>query len=230
LLAKYTAQLAEEPDNQRLIRAMAELHCQLKEFEQALVLLRRLSELGGATDPSLDKEILAVALKEVDQRLGELDPDDVDFETDRQTLLAQRQETEINAARAMVERYPSDLHFRFELGQIFFRLGRINEAIAEFQKAQANPHRRTAALGYLGQCFSQRGLHDVAVRTLQKAIDEKTSFDEEKKELTYQLGIALEAMGRRNDAIEQFKKIYEVDIGYRDVGARVDAHYAGEAR
>ncbi len=230
LLAKYAIQLAEDPENQRLIRSMTELHCQLKEFEQALVLLRRLRDSGGATDPSLDKEILGVSLKEIDQRLGELDPDGVNFESDRQKLLGQRQETEINAARTMVERYPSDLNFRFELGQIYFRLSRINEAIAEFQKAQASPHRRTASLGYLGQCFSRRGLHDVAVRTLQKAIDEKASFDEEKKELIYQLGIALEAMGKRNDAIEQFKKIYETDIGYRDVSARVDAFYAGEAR
>jgi tetratricopeptide (TPR) repeat protein len=68
------------------------------------------------------------------------------------------------------------------------------------------------------------------VRTLQKAIDEKPTFDEEKKELTYQLGVALDAMGRREDAIEQFKHIYEVDIGFRDVASRVDAYYAGEVQ
>jgi tetratricopeptide (TPR) repeat protein len=85
-------------------------------------------------------------------------------------------------------------------------------------------------LGFLGQCFSKRGLHDVAVRTLQKAIGEKTNFDDEKKELIYQLGIALEAMSRRSDAIEQFKQIYEIDIGFRDVAARVDAFYAGDAQ
>jgi hypothetical protein len=73
-------------------------------------------------------------------------------------------------------------------------------------------------------------LHDVAVRTLQKAIDEKTAFDEDKKELIYQLGLALEAMGRRSDAIEQFKQIYEIDISFRDVGARVDAFYSGQAQ
>lgn len=229
LLSRYAAQLVDDPENQQLIRSMAQAHCQLKEFGEALRLLRQLGGSGGTGDPSLDKEVLVVALKELEQRLNLLDADDVDFEAERQKLHDERQEMEINAARVMVERYPSDLHHRFELGQIYFRLGKINDAIAEFQKAQASPHRRVASLGYLGQCFSRRGLHDVAIRTLQKAIDEKTTFDEEKKELIYQLGIALEAGGKPADAIEQFKKIYEVDIGYRDVSGRVDAYYAGDA-
>lgn len=229
LLAEQSAQLAAAPDDPRLLRAQADTHIELKEFAPALELLRRLRDAGGAVDPSLDKEMLSLALKEIDQRLAGLDPDDHDFEEQRKRLETERQELEIRSARELVDRYPSDLHHRFELGQIYFRLGRISEAIAEFQKAQNNPHRRVASLGYLGQCFARRGLHDVAVRTLQKAIDEKNTFDDEKKELTYQLGAVLEAMGRRNDAIDQFKKIYEIDIGFRDVAAKVDAFYAGEA-
>jgi hypothetical protein len=33
-------------------------------------------------------------------------------------------------------------------------------------------------------------------------------------------------MGRKDDAVEQFKLIYEVDIGFKDVAAKVDAFYA----
>jgi hypothetical protein len=35
-------------------------------------------------------------------------------------------------------------------------------------------------------------------------------------------------MNKREDAIEQFKQIYEIDIGYKDVAAKVDAYYAGQ--
>ena len=38
----------------------------------------------------------------------------------------------------------------------------------------------------------------------------------------------LEAMNKKEEAIEQFKQIYETDIGYRDVAAKVDAYYAGQ--
>ena len=52
-------------------------------------------------------------------------------------------------------------------------------------------------------------------------------FDDEKKELIYTLGCVLESMGKKDEAIKQLELIYEVDAGYRDVAAKVDAFYAG---
>jgi hypothetical protein len=66
------------------------------------------------------------------------------------------------------------------------------------------------------------------VRTLQNAIKEKPAFDEEKKDLIYNLGCVLDAMGKKAEAMEQFLQIYETDVNYRDVGAKVDAHYASQ--
>ena len=57
-------------------------------------------------------------------------------------------------------------------------------------------------------------------------LEEKVVFDDEKKDLIYALGCVLEKMGKREEAIEQFKQIYEVDIAYRDVAAKVDAYYS----
>jgi tetratricopeptide (TPR) repeat protein len=82
-------------------------------------------------------------------------------------------------------------------------------------------------MGYLGQCFARRNMNDMAARQIQEAIKEKPTFDDEKKELIYQLGCVLEKMGKKDDAIEQFKQIYEIDIGYKDVAAKVDAYYSG---
>ena len=45
--------------------------------------------------------------------------------------------------------------------------------------------------------------------------------------MIYNLGSVLESMDKKEEAIEQFKQIYEVDIGYRDVAAKVDAYYDG---
>jgi len=125
-----------------------------------------------------------------------------------------------------VERYPTDLQIKFELGQLYFQAGKISEAIQEFQKAQANPNKRLQAMSYLAQCFAARGMNDLASRKLQEALKEKPGFDEEKKDLLYVLGCVFEKMGKKEEAIEQFKQIYEVDIGYKDVAAKVDAYYA----
>ena len=63
---------------------------------------------------------------------------------------------------------------------------------------------------------------------MQNAIKEKPVFDDEKKELVYNLGCVLESMGKKEEAIEQFKLIYEMDTSYKDVAAKVDAFYAGQ--
>ena len=57
---------------------------------------------------------------------------------------------------------------------------------------------------------------------------EKLNFDDEKKEMLYELGCIFEKMNKPDEAIEHFKQIYEADIGYRDVAAKVDAYYAAK--
>jgi tetratricopeptide (TPR) repeat protein len=71
-------------------------------------------------------------------------------------------------------------------------------------------------------------MFDLAARTLQNAIKEKPGFDEEKKDLVYNLGCVLESMGKKEEAVEQFKLIYEMDAGYKDVSAKMDAFYSGQ--
>src|SRR3989454_5439354 len=143
-------------------------------------------------------------------------------------IRAERKAYELEECRRRAEKYPNDLQIRFDLGELYFKAGKISEAISEFQKAQNNPHRRIQAMGYLGQCFARRGMNDLAARSLQNAIKEKLVLDDEKKDLIYQLGCVLEKMGKADEAIEQFKQIYEIDIGYRDVAAKVDAYYANK--
>ena len=75
-------------------------------------------------------------------------------------------------------------------------------------------------MSLLAQCFAKRKMYDLAARTLQNAIKEKPGFDDEKKDLIYNLGCVFESMGKKDDAVEQFNIIYESDIGYNDVGPR----------
>jgi hypothetical protein len=83
-------------------------------------------------------------------------------------------------------------------------------------------------MGYLGQCFARRGIFDLAASQLADAIKEKVGFDDEKKELIYQLAGVLEKMGKREDAFAQYKIIYAVDAGFKDVTEKMDAFYGGQ--
>jgi tetratricopeptide (TPR) repeat protein len=229
LLAEYEARLAKEPKNHRLLRAAAELLTQTKQFDRALAYYQRIIEAEGVAEPSLERAVTQTTLRRYDHQLEQLDPVAADYSEARARLEAERRDYELSQARKLAERYPNDLQLRFELGQLYFKANRLNEAIQEFQKAQANPHRRVQALNLLGQCFARRGLNDLAARTFQNAIREKELFDDEKKELIYELGLVLEQMNKRDEAIEQFKLIYEVDISYRDVAAKIDAFYSASS-
>ena len=143
-------------------------------------------------------------------------------------LEAQRDAQALAECKGRAERFPSDLQIRFELGSLHFKAGRFSDAIQELQRAQNSPQRRTAAINMLGQCFASRKMWDLAARTFYNALKEKPTWDEEKKELLYHLGSALEKLNKPDEAIEHFKNIYEQDIGYRDVAAKVDAYYAAQ--
>lgn len=228
LISEYEARLQNEPDNLKMIRSLAELYTQKNEFARALELYQRLKQGEQGSDATLDRAIADTTLRQFDYQISQLNPFATDLAEQTAKIQAEKTAFQLAECRQRVEKYPTDLAIRFELGQLYFQAGKIGEAIAEFQKAQQNPNRRIAAMGYLAQCFARRGMNDSAVRTLQNAIKEKPAFDEEKKDLIYNLGCVFEKMGKQAEAIEQFLIIYETDVTYRDVGAKVDAHYAGQ--
>jgi tetratricopeptide (TPR) repeat protein len=229
LIAEYEARLATEPQNLKLIHSLADLYSEKKQFDVALSWYDRLKTSDmAANDPSLDMAIAKTKSKQFDQQLEQLDQTAEDYAQRVAAINAEKLAFQLAECQRRAEKFPTDLAIRFELGVLYFHAGKIGEAIQEFQKAQQNPHKRIAAMNYLAQCFAKRKMNDLAAKTFQNAIKEKPVFDEEKKDLIYNLGSVFEAMGKREDAIEQFKLIYEVDAGYRDVGAKMDSYYSGQ--
>ena len=228
LIREYEERLPNEPGNFKLIRSLAELYTQKKNFDRALELYDRVkkSDMGG--DPTLDQAIAGTVGKRFDFHLDQLDPLAPDHAEQVEKLKADKLAFQLAECQKRVEKYPTDLAIRFEMGVLYFQTGKIGEAIQEFQKAKGNPYKRLAAMSYLAQSFAKRKMFDLAARTLQDAIKEKPVFDEEKKDLIYNLGSVLESMGKKEEAIEQFKQIYEQDAGYKDVSAKVEAFYSGQ--
>jgi tetratricopeptide (TPR) repeat protein len=228
LIGEYEERLPNEPANFKLVRSLAELYTQKKQFDRALELYELVKKSDMGNDPSLDQSIAGTVVKKFDFQLEQLNPFEPDQAAQVEKLKADKLAFQVAECQKRVEKYPTDLAIRFELGALYFQIGKIGEAIQEFQKAQGNPYKRLAAMSYLAQCFAKRKMFDLAARTLQNAIKEKPVFDDEKKDLIYNLGVVLESMGKKEEAIEQFKQIYEMDAGYKDVSAKVEAFYAGQ--
>ena len=228
LIGEYEARLQGEPGNLKIVRSLAELYTQKAQYDRALEYYQRIqsSDLGG--DATIDRAVAEVTVRRFEQQLSQLDPAAEDLAEQTARLQAAKDDYKLAECQKRAEKYPTDMAIRFELGQLYFHAGKITEATGEFQKAQQNMHKRFAAMSYLAQCFARRNMNDSAVRTLQNAIKEKAALDDEKKDLIYNLGCVFEKMGKKAEAIEQFLVLYESDVNYRDVGAKVDAHYAGQ--
>jgi tetratricopeptide (TPR) repeat protein len=131
----------------------------------------------------------------------------------------------IDSLKTLVEKYPTDLDFKFELGKLYRAAGTLDLAIQQFQSAQRNAKLRVAALTELGACFQGKGLLDLAVQQYQTAKNEINGFDETKKSVVYELATCLEAMNQKEKALVEYKLIYSCDISFRDVAVKIDQSY-----
>lgn len=138
-----------------------------------------------------------------------------------------RAATQLDEARRRVERNPTDLQLRFELGELLLTSGNFNDAIPELQKARQNPNTRLRAMSLLGRCFVQKGMLDMAANQFQSAASEMTAMDTVKKDTLYDLALVYEKMGKKDDYLGALKQIIEVDYGYKDAAQRVESSYGG---
>jgi len=123
--------------------------------------------------------------------------------------------------RERVKIYPTDLNVRFKLGDILFSLGRTDEAIAEFQQTVRDPKFRSESQLRLGRGFKAKAQYDLALRQLEQALEGQSGMSDRVKEIRYERGDIYERMGDSDHAREEFGKIYEFDINYKDVGDRL---------
>jgi tetratricopeptide (TPR) repeat protein len=226
LIKDWETRLQSDPNNLKLLRNLAETYAQRKDFDRSLGYFDRMSAIDGGNDAGLQKQISEIKVNRFDDAASKLDPAAPDYAEKSGQIKAERQAFRLEECKARAEKYPTDLQIRFELGVLYFEAGKITEAQVEFQKAQNNPHRRIQSITYLAKCFAARGMNDLAAKRIQEALKEKPAFDDEKKDLVHTLGVLLEKMGKKEEAMEQFKAIYEIDSGYRDIAKRVEDYYS----
>jgi tetratricopeptide (TPR) repeat protein len=145
------------------------------------------------------------------------------------TLAARKKEiaeASVADAKARVEANPTDAQLQFKYGQALFDAEQYTEAIAPLQRARTNPNLRIKSMLMLGKCYAAKNMTDMAIRQLEDANKEVIAMDDTKKEILYMIGSLYESAGNTEKAVENFKVIYEVDYGYRDVAQKVESAYS----
>ncbi len=234
LLEGLHARIEREPDSVDASRKIAELYEQKEDYENATNWFNYAASLSGNSDQALVRKAADLRLKQFDNAIEAREEfiagspgteEATAYEAELETLRAQRGELLLDEANRRVERNPTDLQFRYELGEILVHLHRYQEAIPELQKSRMNPNVRIRSMCLLGQCFTARSMYDLAAKTLSDAATELAAMDAVKKDVIYNLGLVYDKMGNPAKSIDCMKQIYEVDYAYRDVATRVEGSY-----
>src|SRR5437588_7426162 len=224
-----------EPQNVDAARRLGALSEQKEDLDAAIAWYRYASDLTHGSDPGLLRKISDLTVKQTEREIVALE-DSVASNTGDTMVLAEknaalvaakrrRAEMLIEEARKRVERNPTDLQFRFELGEHLMNAGHFREALPELQRARQNPNARLRAMNALGRCYRELGMFDLAAMQLEEAAREIGTMDATKKEIVYNLGLVYEQMGDREKSLSSMKQIYGADYGYKDVATRVESSY-----
>ena len=234
-IAETYARHQAEPQNVDLARRLGALNEEKEDFETALSWYEYATELTGGSDSGLARKVSDLKMRQADREIWthqqylETHPaDDAGAEEARRQLNAaktKRAELVIGEARKRVERNPTDLQLRFELGEELLNAGQFREALPELQRARQHPNARLKAMNLLGRCYHELAMLDLAMKQFEEASKEIVTMDAMKKEIVYNLGLVYEQMGEREKAIGCMKQIYEADYGFKDVAQRVESSY-----
>ena len=219
LINEKLQQIAAEPKNMNARRALARIYIQNKRYYEAVETLEAAIAAAGSMDPELDRMLSQTKVQYYEQQIDALKAEGREDEANE--LEAEKNQFVFDDLAARVERYPNDLHLRFELGKEYFKYGYYEDALTHLQLAQKSPKDRLWALYYLAMCFLNQGQTDMAVMQLETARDALPTMDDLKKNVVYQLGLCAEEAQDYEKAYSYYKDVYSADVTFGDLNERM---------
>ncbi|NOT29603.1 MAG: tetratricopeptide repeat protein [Planctomycetes bacterium] len=218
-LAKLEERFAGSPSDPELMVQLADVHERLGDPAAALEFVERALSYRKDSFELIAKhgDLESKRLKKAVARADKTGKADEAGALERE-LVAH----EVKDYRRRVEARPGDAQLRLALAKRLLRADDVDGALAELQRCSGEPRVRDEALFHLGQCFQRKGVLDLARKEYEHALQASDGKGERAKEILYNLGTIAEAQGNRDEARSFYVRIYEIDIGYRDVAAKME--------
>jgi len=216
-LDKLEEELQQKPDDQKLLRRTSRLREMDGDLAGALDLVERALQ-GAPGDGELREWTADLRLRLQEQMVQKAKAGG-----DRESLaLAEKAlcEAQVAEYRRRVERNPTDLGLRYQLGASLLDLGQLDAAIAELQQGVKDPRKKGEALFRLGSAFRKKQLPELAMGQYEKALLAVSGSLQ--KEVLYEMGSLCQEQGKREEALRHFSRILEIDIGFKDVANVVE--------
>ena len=222
----------QEPNNLNHYKRLSELYQKYGDLENAIAWIQEARKQdAGKADVSLEEKERSLTLEYFDNVIDQWDkqfqqnPNDQSVQSSLEEAINNRKIYQKTQLESLVQRYPNDFGYRYELGVLLFEEEDYENCLAHFQLAQKNAKVRLDAILYLGRAYSRKSFYDLAIEQFNLLKSEIQIMDERKKEAIYELGCCYESMNKGEEAMEEFKLVYSADISFKDVADKINAFY-----
>jgi len=131
---------------------------------------------------------------------------------------------EVEELGRRVQLDPTDVPRRVRLARACYRAGETDQAIEHFQAVVQDPRVEVEARQGLGACFFRKGLLPLARRQFEQGLAAAGGVGGDRgKEICYHLGLVCERLDDVQGALARYMEIYEVDIHFKDVAAKIES-------
>ena len=221
-----------EPDNLNHYRQLCDYYQRYGDLQNAIAWIQQARKLeAGKGDVSLEEKERQLTLEYYDgvieqwEKALATDPENAASQKGYSDAVQAKKNFQLNQLQSLVQRYPNEYGYRYELGCILFEEGEFDACLPHFQLAQRNAKVRLDAILFLGRAYLNKNFFDLAIEQFKLLKNEIQIMDDRKKDAVYQLGCCYESMGKPEEAIEEFKAVYSADISFRDVADKINAFY-----
>jgi len=116
-----------------------------------------------------------------------------------------------------------DSQSRYDLGVTYKEMGLLEEALNEFRVASADDKQRAKAFEMAGLCHFEMEEYEEALEAFRRALQDSSTRDEHYPGLCFNMGIALEAMGKTEEALDRFREVASLNPEFPGITEKVEA-------
>ena len=218
LASEYLQKISANPNDLNSYRALARIYLKSKQLDEAVDIMQKAIAISKS-DPEMDKMLSSAKIEKYNADIKMLE-EEGNYDSANE-LVSERDQFMFDDLQSRVNRYPNDLHLRFQLGQLYFKFEYFDEAIEHLQLAQKSPKDRLDALYLLAMCFIKKQQVDLGVMQLETAASQIQTMTDLKKKILYQLGRCAEDAGKIEEAYNYYRDVYSTDISFEDLNERM---------
>ncbi|MHC4399816.1 MAG: tetratricopeptide repeat protein [Planctomycetota bacterium] len=206
---------------------LGELHVSRERYDLAVDVFAKALKIAG-DDDDVREHWEDAQLRQMRQKYAEARKQAQESGTEKDKEQAEEVRRELNrkeleVQKNRVNRSPTNLSFRYDLGLCYQKNNMFNEAIAEYQQARNDPRRRGACMLALGQCFQRIKQYKLAMTHYESAIEEIPDRDADNRKLALYLAGRLATALKDYDVGEKhLTTLAGLDFSYRDVSTLLD--------